>query len=147
MHQQEQLDDKLSMANDQIKSLENALQENRIRGDSALRALLETCVRESEKIAARSINDNEMQAAGGTPSYFLMIAEELQGVLSKLAVVHENYQQDSNTNVEALARKVIYGGHLLASAHIQGMAVSNSSADIECGERKFIIENLGFCPY
>lgn len=117
-------------------SIENALQENRIRGDTALRTLLETCIRESEKIAARAINDNEMQAAGGTPSYFLMIAEELQGVLTKLSLVHENYQQDSNVNVEALARKVILGGHLLASAHVQGMAVCSSSADIECGERK-----------
>lgn len=77
-----------------------------------------------------------MPGAGGTPNYFLMISEELKGVLTKLSIVHENYQKDSNTNVEALARKVILGGHLLASAHVQGMAVCNSSTDIECGERK-----------
>lgn len=139
LHQQEQLDGKLAVATDQIRSLETALQENRISGDTALRALLETCIRESEKIAARAIADNEMQTAGGTPSYFLMIAEELQTVLTKLSLVHESYQSDSNTNVEALARKVIYGGHLLASAHVQGMAVCSSTADIECGERKFQI--------
>lgn len=139
MHQQEQLEEKLSGALDKITSLETALQENRIQRDTALRTLLETCIRESEKVAARSINDNEMQAAGGTPSYFLLIADELQSVLTKLSLVHGNYQQDNNENVEALARKVIMGGHLLASAYVQGMAVCNSSADIECGERKFDI--------
>ncbi|XP_063708140.1 huntingtin-interacting protein 1 isoform X4 [Culicoides brevitarsis] len=135
LHQQEQLEEKLNLSIDTNKTLENVLQDTRIKGDAALRALLETCVKESEKIAMRSINDNEMSRAGGTPSYFLMIAEEVQDVLTKLSLVHNNYQADSSANVEALARKIILGGHLLASAHVQGMAICASSADIECGER------------
>lgn len=137
--QQEQLTEKLVVLTDSNQKLDIQLQETRIRGDTALRTLLETCIKESEKIAARSINDNEMPGAGGTPNYFLLISEELQDVLTKLSIVHENYQNDSSTNVESLARKVILGGHLLASAHVQGMAVCNSSTDIECGERKFQI--------
>ncbi|XP_063708138.1 huntingtin-interacting protein 1 isoform X2 [Culicoides brevitarsis] len=133
LHQQEQLEEKLNLSIDTNKTLENVLQDTRIKGDAALRALLETCVKESEKIAMRSINDNEMSRAGGTPSYFLMIAEEVQDVLTKLSLVHNNYQADSSANVEALARKIILGGHLLASAHVQGMAICASSADIECG--------------
>lgn len=139
LHQQEQLEEKLNLAYDTNKTIENVLQDTRIKGDTALRTLLETCVKESEKIAMRSINDNEMSRAGGTPSYFLMIAEEVQDVLTKLALVHNNYQNDSSANVEALARKVILGGHLLASAHVQATAVCSSSADIECGERKYIL--------
>lgn len=77
----------------------------KIHGETSLRALLETCMRTSEKITLRAIAESETPGASGTSTYFIMIAEELQDVLTKLKIVHEKYLQDNN-NVEALARKV-----------------------------------------
>jgi hypothetical protein len=45
----------------------------------------------SEKITLRAIAESETPGASGTPTYFIMIAEELQDVLTKLKLVHENY--------------------------------------------------------
>ncbi|EAT33144.1 AAEL014598-PA, partial [Aedes aegypti] len=131
----QQMEHKYQDALETIKSLENCLVDSKISGETALRTLLEACIKSSEKLTLRAISENEMPGAGGTPTYFLMIAEELQEVLSKLAIVHENYLKDNSTNVESLARKVIIGAHLLASAHVQGMSICNRSANIECGER------------
>nr|XP_029720881.1 huntingtin-interacting protein 1-like isoform X1 [Aedes albopictus]XP_029720882.1 huntingtin-interacting protein 1-like isoform X1 [Aedes albopictus] len=135
LHQQEQMEHRYQDALGTIKNLENCLIDTKISGETALRTLLEACIKSSEKLTLRAISENEMPGAGGTPTYFLMIAEELQEVLSKLAIVHENYLKDNSTNVESLARKVIIGAHLLASAHVQGMSICNRSANIECGER------------
>ncbi|XP_062561752.1 huntingtin-interacting protein 1 isoform X2 [Armigeres subalbatus] len=135
LHQQEEMDHKYQDALGTIKNLENCLIDTKISGETALRTLLEACIKSSEKLTVRAISENEMPGAGGTPTYFLMIAEELQEVMSKLSIVHENYLKDNSTNVESLARKVIIGAHLLASAHVQGMSICNRSANIECGER------------
>uniref|UniRef100_A0A1Q3FL40 Putative actin-binding protein n=1 Tax=Culex tarsalis TaxID=7177 RepID=A0A1Q3FL40_CULTA len=135
LHQQEEMDAHYQTALETIRNLENSLADAKITGESALRALLEACIKSSEKLTLRAISENEMPGAGGTPTYFLMIAEELQDVLSKLTIVHDNYLKDNSTNVESLARKVIIGAHLLASAHVQGMSICNRSANIECGER------------
>ncbi|XP_058838114.1 huntingtin-interacting protein 1 isoform X2 [Topomyia yanbarensis] len=143
LHQQDEMDQKYQAAVDTVRNLENALVDSKICGETALRTLLEACIKSSEKLALRAISENEMPGAGGTPTYFLMIAEELQEVLSKLAIVHENYRKDNSTNVESLARKVIIGAHLLASAHVQGMSICNRSANIECGEPEEIKELAG----
>ncbi|XP_058126010.1 huntingtin-interacting protein 1 isoform X1 [Anopheles coustani] len=135
LHQQEESEQKLQDARAKVASMETALIDSKIIGETALRALLEACIKSSEKLTVRAIGENEMPGAGGTPTYFLMIAEELQEVLTKLKMVHENYLQDNSTNVESLARKVIIGAHLLASAHVQGMTICNRSANIESGER------------
>ncbi|XP_053683502.1 huntingtin-interacting protein 1 isoform X2 [Sabethes cyaneus] len=135
LHQQDEMDQRYQDALATMRNLENSLVDAKISGETALRTLLEACIKSSEKLALRAISENEMPGAGGTPTYFLMIAEELQEVLSKLAIVHENYRKDNSTNVESLARKVIIGAHLLASAHVQGMSICNRSANIECGER------------
>ena len=90
-------------------------------------------------MTTRAMSESEMPGMGGTPTYFLMIAEELQDVLTKLSLVHENYVKDNSKNVESLARKIILAGHLLASAHVQGLSICNSTANIEHGERKLIL--------
>ncbi|XP_065090097.1 huntingtin-interacting protein 1 isoform X2 [Ochlerotatus camptorhynchus] len=140
LHQQEEMDQKYQDALGTIKNLENSLVDTKISGETALRTLLEACIKSSEKLTLRAISESEMPGASGTPTYFLMIAEELQEVLSKLTIVHENYLRDNSTNVESLARKVIIGAHLLASAHVQGMSICNRSANIECGEPEEIKE-------
>ncbi|XP_049295937.1 huntingtin-interacting protein 1-related protein isoform X5 [Anopheles funestus] len=132
---QEQTEQRLQAALKQLAGAETALIDSKISGETALRTLLEACIKSSEKLTLRAIGENEMPGAGGTPTYFLMIAEELQEVLTKLRMVHENYLKDNSTNVESLARKVIIGAHLLASAHVQGMTICNRSANIESGER------------
>ncbi|XP_052896699.1 huntingtin-interacting protein 1-related protein isoform X2 [Anopheles moucheti] len=132
---QEQTEQKLQAALARLGATETALIDSKISGETALRTLLEACIKSSEKLTLRAIGENEMPGAGGTPTYFLMIAEELQEVLTKLKMVHENYLKDNSTNVESLARKVISGAHLLASAHVQGMTICNRSANIESGER------------
>ncbi|XP_058055147.1 huntingtin-interacting protein 1 isoform X4 [Anopheles bellator] len=135
LHQQEETEQRLRAAQATVGTLQAALADSRITGETALRTLLEACIKSSEKLTLRAIGENEMPGAGGTPTYFLMIAEELQEVLTKLKMVHENYLKDNSTNVESLARKVIIGAHLLASAHVQGMTICNRSANIESGER------------
>ncbi|XP_053673129.1 huntingtin-interacting protein 1-related protein [Anopheles nili] len=135
LHQQEQTEHTLQAALQKVASKEAALVDCKISGETALRTLLEACIKSSEKLTLRAIGENEMPGAGGTPTYFLMISEELQEVLTKLKMVHENYLNDNSTNVESLARKVIIGAHLLASAHVQGMTICNRSANIESGER------------
>lgn len=100
-----------------------------------MRALMEACIKSSEKLALRAISDNDVATTAGTSTYFMMIAEELQQVLNELNIVHETYVADNNS-VEGLARKVILGGHLMATVHVQGMTICNSSADIEFGESK-----------
>lgn len=120
-----------------IQHLENELINSKIQGESALRALLEACIKTSEKLTLRAISDSETPGASGTATYFIMIAEELQDVLTKLKLVHENYLKDNTQNAEALARKIIVGGHLLASVHEQGMAVCNKSPNIDNGESEF----------
>lgn len=117
----------------QIQSLGNEIIASKIHGETALKTLLETCIKSSGNLANRAISDNE---TAGTTGYFMIIAEELKDTLMKIVLVHENYLEDNN-NVESLARKIILGGHLLASVHVQGMAICNQSADIECGERKY----------
>lgn len=81
-------------------------------------------------------NNDIVIGATGTSAYFMMIAEELQIVLNELAIVYEQYLSD-HTNVEGFARKVIIGGHLMATVHVQGMLICNTSSDIDCGERMF----------
>jgi len=137
--QQEQVEAKHNETLAKIQQLELDLMNAKIHGEAALRALLEACIKTSEKITLRSIGDSETPGASGTSTYFIMIAEELQDVLTKLKLVHENYLQDKNNNVEALARKIIVGGHLLASVHEQGMAICNKSNNIDSGERKFVL--------
>jgi hypothetical protein len=136
LHQQDETQEKYQIACLETKHLAEQLTEAKIHGDASIRALLEACFKSSEKLALRAISDNDTLASG-TPTYFLMIAEELQDILTKLQLVHSKYLQDNTQNVEALARRVIVGGHLLATAHVQGLAVCNNSADIECGERKY----------
>jgi hypothetical protein len=139
LHQQEELKEKERDAAERIQKLENDLLNSKIHGETALRALLEACIKTSEKLTLRAITDSETPGASGTATYFIMIAEELQDILAKLKLVHENYLKDNTNNVEALVRKVIVGGHLLASVHEQGMAICNKSANIDIGERKYWI--------
>ena len=138
LHQQEQLADKLSNANLNYQALELELTNSRIHGETGLRTLLEACIKTSEKLTLRAITESEMPGASGTATYFIMMAEELQDVLTKLKMVHESYLKDNTNNVEALARKVIVGGHLLASVHEQGMAICNKSTNIDLGESESI---------
>uniref|UniRef100_A0A2M4BAD3 Putative actin-binding protein n=1 Tax=Anopheles marajoara TaxID=58244 RepID=A0A2M4BAD3_9DIPT len=135
LHQQEETERRLQSAQMKIGELETALTDSRISGDTALRTLLEACIKSSEKLTVRAIGENEMPGAGGTPTYFLMIAEELQEVLTKLKMVHENYLKDNFTAFGLLVCCFMVGAHLLASAHVQGMTICNRSANIESGER------------
>lgn len=142
LHQQEQMDQKHNEAVVKIQQLELDLINSKVHGEAALRALLEACIKTSEKITLRAISDSETPGASGTPTYFIMVAEELQDVLAKLKIVHGNYLKDNNNNVEALVRKVQTSGHLLASVHDQGMAICNKSTNIDTGESKW---NLSCC--
>lgn len=136
LHQQEQMDQKHNESVLRIQQLELDLVNSKIHGETALRALLEACIKTSEKITLRTIAESETPGASGTSTYFIMIAEELQDVLTKLKIVHENYLKDNNNNVEALVRKVQSSGHLLASVVEQGMAICNKSTNIDTGESK-----------
>lgn len=135
LHEQEQLAEKHTASLATIAALEMTLVDARIRDESRLRALIEACVKSAEKLTTRAMLDDELAGTAGTSSYFMMRAEELQNVLNELVIVHAGYAADAG-NVEGLARKVIVGGHLMATVHVQGMTICNTLADIECGERK-----------
>lgn len=109
------------------------MEDTKIRDESRMRALVEACIKSSEKLALRAMSENDVTSTAGTSTYFMMISEELQQVLNELSIVHDTYVAD-NSNVEGLARKVILGGHLMATVHVQGMTICNSSAEIEFGE-------------
>lgn len=146
LHQQEQLDQTHNQALAKIKELEQELVNSKIHGETALRTLLEACIKTSEKITLRAIAESETPGASGTSTYFILVAEELQDVLTKLKIVHENYLKDNNNNVEALARKVQSSGHLLASVHEQGMAICNKSTNIDTGESTYARISFLFDP-
>lgn len=133
--QQEELEQKSREFQSRIVEMEENSRTTKIKNDASLRALLEACIKSSEDVASKPLTDDELSSAIGTPTYFLMMAEELQDILTKLDIVHKKYIENSS-NVEGLARKVILGGHLLATVHVQGLIICNSSADIERGERK-----------
>lgn len=133
LHQQAELESKYKKSLEIIKELESSLATAKIHGESALRALLEACIRSSEKLAVRAYTEKEFSNATGTSSYFMMLAEELQNNLNELQIVYEKYTSDP-TAVEGFSRKIVLTGHLLSIIQIQGMTVCNTSADIEAGE-------------
>lgn len=136
LHQQSELEERNRVAEQKIGALEGSIRESEIKYSVALRSLLETCIKSSEKMATRAISENEFAGTPiGTPGYFTLIAEELQEVLSELGVSHGEYVSDKNC-AELFARKVILGGHLMATAHVQGVSVCSTCPDIESGERK-----------
>lgn len=136
--------------NEKIQQLELDLMNSTIHGKIALRALLESVVKTTEKLSGRVITDSETPGANGTSTYFIMVAEELQENLTKLKLVHENYSKDNDNNVEALQRKVQSCGHLLAMGCEVGYNVCHQSKNIDWGESKFhaktsfLILNLNF---
>ena len=136
LHQQSELEERNREAQEKIAALETSIRESEIKYSVALRSLLETCIKSSEKMATRAMSENEFAGTGiGTPGYFTLIAEELQDVLSELSVSHGEYVSNKDC-AELFARKVILGGHLMATAHVQGMSVCGTCPDIELGERK-----------
>lgn len=137
LHEQEEMEEKYNAALSTIQALESSLEDLKIRDETRIRALVEACINSSKKLTERAMTENEVAAAAGTPTYFMMIAEELQTALSELGIVHDNYVCD-NSNVEGLARKVVLCGHLMATVHIQGITIYNTSADIEYGESMLI---------
>lgn len=139
LSQQSELEERNKVAQQTIAELQGTIKEAEIKYSVALRSLLETCIKSSEKMATRAMSENEFSGTSfGTPGYFTLIAEELQEVLSELGVSHGEYVSDKNC-AELFARKVILGGHLMATAHIQGISVCSTCPDIETGERKWIL--------
>lgn len=136
LSQQSELEERNREAQMTIAALQGTIKEAEIKNSVALRSLLETCIRSSEKMATRAMSENEFAGTPiGTPGYFTLIAEELQEVLSELSVSHGEYVSDKSCT-ELFARKVILGGHLMATAHVQGISVCTTCPDIESGERK-----------
>ncbi|XP_055855780.1 huntingtin-interacting protein 1 [Episyrphus balteatus] len=133
LHQQAELESKYKKSLETIASLQSCISTTKIHGESALRALLEACIRSSEKLAIRAYTEKEFSNVAGTSTYFMMLAEELQNTLNELQIVYEKYAGD-NSAVEGFSRKIVLTGHLLSIIQIQGMTVCNTSADIEAGE-------------
>lgn len=96
LHQQEQLDQTHNEALAKIKELEHELVNSKIHGETALRTLLEACIKTSEKITLRAIAESETPGASGTSTYFILVAEELQDVLTKLKIVRTYLQIDKH---------------------------------------------------
>lgn len=139
LHQQSEMEERHKEAQATIMALQGNLRDTEIKSSVALRSLLEACIKSSEKMATRASSENEFAGTTiGTQGYFALIAEELQEVLTELGVSHGEYVADNNC-AELFARKVILGGHLLATANIQGISVCSTCPDIETGERKYFL--------
>lgn len=133
---QDEYNEKLSQTNGTIQTLEEALKMARINGDARIRALVEACIKSSEKLVTRATTENDVAVAAGTSAYFMMFGEELTELLNELSMVHSNYVADNYNNVVALAKKCILMGHLMATVYIQGNTICKTSANIERGESK-----------
>lgn len=134
--QQQELEKQNRAAQETIASLEERLQNTIIKSDVALRSLLECCIRSAQKMTTRATAEDQFgAAAAGTPSHFSLVADELDDMLTELAAAHNQYILDASCT-ETFARKVIVGGHLMASTYTQGIAVCNTCADIDSGERE-----------
>lgn len=136
LSEQDEYTEKLEKTNNTVHLLEEALKTARVSGDARIRALVEACIRSSEKMVSRAAAEHDVAVATGTSAYFMLFGEELTGILSELAVVHSSYVTDSYNNVEELAKKCILMGHLMAIVYIQGVTICKTSANIERGERK-----------
>lgn len=101
------------------------------------RVLLETCIKASEETSARTIQENETPGFQINATYFIMVSEELQDVLTKLKSVHQDFLNDNNSHMEALVRTTVKCSHLLNLIHERGMAICNKSTNINSGESKF----------
>lgn len=134
LSEQDEYNEKLSQTNNTIRTLEEALKNARISGDARIRALVEACIKSSEKLVVRATAENDVAVAAGTSAYFMMFGEELIELLNELSMVHSSYVADNYNNVEALARKCILMGHLMATVYIQGNTICKTSANIERGE-------------
>lgn len=135
--EQDEYNEKLEKSNNTIHILEEALKNARINGDARIRALVEACIRSSEKLVIRAAAEHDVAVATGTSAYFMLFGEELTGLLNELSMVHSNYVTDNYNNVEALARKCILMGHLMATVYIQGVTICKTSANIESGESEY----------
>lgn len=135
--EQDEYNEKLEKSNNTIHILEEALKNARINGDARIRALVEACIKSSEKLVIRAAAEHDVAVATGTSAYFMLFGEELTGLLNELSMVHSNYVTDNYNNVEALARKCILMGHLMAAVYIQGVTICKTSANIESGESEY----------
>lgn len=142
LNEQDEYNEKLEKSNNTIHILEEALKNARINGDARIRALVEACIKSSEKMVVRAAAEHDVAVATGTSAYFMLFGEELTGLLNELSMVHSNYVTDNYNNVEALARKCILMGHLMATVYIQGVTICKMSANIESGESKY-----GLCVF
>lgn len=134
LHEQGEFEIKLKEEREKMKTLEEALQFTRISSGQLIRNLLDACIRSSEKLVTRATSENDVAAAAGTSSYFMMIAEELTGILNELAAISKEFRFENNDHVEGLACKSILIGHAMASVYIQGITICKTSANIESGE-------------
>lgn len=137
LHEQDEYNEKLEQIKSTIHILEEALKAARINGDARIRALVEACMKSSEKLVTRATAEQDVAVAAGTPTYFMMVSEELTRILNELSLVHVSYVADSYNNVEALARKCILMGYLMATVYIQGITVCKTSENIERGESNY----------
>jgi hypothetical protein len=132
LYQQEQIESKTS---EMTSKYSEEMSQLKNKYDSALRALLETCIKTSEEITERSIQDNEtLEFNQINSTHFILASEEFQDVLTKLKGVHENYLQDNDGNSQAFVRNIINCGHILSIVHERGILLCNKSANIHSGE-------------
>lgn len=100
------------------------------------RALLEACIKATEETSVRTIQENETPGFQINATYFIMVSEELQDVLTKLKSVHEDFTKDNNPHTDTLVRTTVRCSHLLNLIHERGMAICNKSTNINSGESK-----------
>lgn len=113
---------------------DNKVVEIRNHNEISLRALMEALLKGCEEISLRSVQECETPGTQANAAYFIMIMEELQGLLAKLKVTYGDYVANCSENAEPFARNIVSTGHLLSLSYDRGMAIINASSNIIAAE-------------
>lgn len=108
----------------------------KIKNDAAQSALMKTLIKGFEELSQRSVQEGETPGTQTSAAYFIMLSDELQDLLSKMAAIYKNYCEDNNLHSEGFARNIINSGHLLSLIYDRGLAICNTLTNINSGESK-----------
>jgi len=134
LYQQEEIERRTTELQTQFNA---DLLQSKIKNDAALSALMKTVVKGFEELSLRSVQEGETPGTQTSSAYFIMLSDELQDLLTKMAIIYKSYSEDNNLNAEGFARNIISSGHLFTLLYDRGMAICNTLTNINSGESKF----------
>ncbi|GLH09480.1 uncharacterized protein GBIM_14586 [Gryllus bimaculatus] len=135
--QKEDLDVRLQEMDQQFNIMEAQL---RAQAQEYLQRLLVACVTQAEAIVQKSVHEVDNPALSAvvcTPDYFQSLTEPVLKSLESFNTSFSSLAENDNEieRIEEVLKNIIIVAHLLANFLIQGKTTSNTSPDIEFGDR------------